>query len=169
MPSVKLPLRELAQVASVKLPLRENVWLLQGFILQENIISLKTNEIVLIENIKSFITTQIELVDRNHIKIKWFGDSVPKIQIWRRRIDEDYGTTPYLEVDWKTAECIIPIDVNGYVFKVKGVLDTGEGQEYQIGGSQDYEVNMNLLLPINQKNYYFDIGVSSVYRFEVNV
>lgn len=169
MPTIRLPIRETAQVASIKLPLHETVWLLNGFVLTENIVSWKKEEIVLIENIRSFITTKVELIDKNHIKISWFGDSVPKVQIFRKLIDEEYGTTPYIELPWETKEYIMPIDNNGYNFKVVGSQNTGLGQEYQIGDGQTYDVNMNLQLPINVKNYYFDIDLYSEYRFEVNL
>jgi hypothetical protein len=169
MASIKLPLHESVRVISVKLPLHETIWLLNGFILKENIIQIHTKEIVLLENIKSFITTQVELVDKNHIKLKWFGDSVPKVQVFRRLIDEEYGTKPYVELPWSPNEYIMPIDANSYVIKVVGIQNTGSGQEYQIGNNQDYDVDMSLQLPINEKHYYFDIDFTSVYRIEVNI
>jgi len=167
--SVKLPLHETAIVVSIKLRLHETVSLLNGFIMTENIISWKEKDLVLIENVKSFITTQITLLDKNHILLKWFGSSVPIVQIYRRMVDEEYGTTPFKELPWSPSEYVMEMDNNGYVIKVIGSNKTGEGQEFQIGESQDYEMNMDLVLPINEKRHYFDIAINTEYKIEVNI
>jgi hypothetical protein len=109
------------------------------------------------------------MIDKNHVKIKWFGDSTPKIQIFKRLVDEEYGEKPFVELPWSTSEYIMTIDSNSYVFKVVGSQNTGVGQEYQIGNAQDFEVNMNLQLPLNVKNYYFDLAFTTEYRIEVNL
>jgi hypothetical protein len=168
-PSKKLPIRETAQVVSIKLPFTEQVWILEGFVIDENIVSWKSNEIILLETIKSFITTQLELIDKNHVKIKWFGEPVPKIQLFRRRIDEDFPISPFAEVLWSPTEYIMVLDGNGYVIKVLGSQSTGESPQVQIGDNMDYDVEMDVSLPLNQKNYYFDLELYSVYRFEVNL
>jgi hypothetical protein len=168
-PSIKLPISEMVRAVGAKMPIHETAWVLEGFVMAENIVSWKSNEIILLENIRSFITVLFELVDKNHVKIKWFGQPVPKVQIFRRRIDEDFGTTPFIELPWNPSEYVMQLDTNGYVIKIVGSQNTGESQQFQVGEDEDYDIAMNVSLPVNQKNYYYDLNLTSEYRFEVNL
>ena len=167
--SIKLPLRETARVVSIKLKLFETVSLLSGFVMSENVVSWHEEDIILIENVKSFITSTVGMVNKNHISIAWFGNPVPKVEIYRRNVDEEYDTIPYVSLPWNPSEYIMEMDNNSYVIKVVGANQTGEGQEFQIGNNQDYIVNEDLLLPINEKRYYLDIAITTEYRIEVNI
>jgi hypothetical protein len=167
--SIKLPLREKPQVTSIKLPLKENVWLLIGFVLSERIIELKTKETTILENVKSRILFDISIVDKNHLKITWEGESVPKLLIYKKRVEEEWSKEPEVELDWDLHSYILEIDSNSYDFKVLGKNDSGESGVISIGNYQNYNMDFSIDLPINQKIYYFDLSLTSEFRFEVNL
>lgn len=167
--SIRLPLKETAKVTSVKLPLKETVWIINGFIISERIIEWKKIETILIETIKSRILVDVELIDKNHIKLTWYGDAVPKIQIYKKRTEEEWGTTPIAELKWSLGTYIAEIDTNSYDFKIIGIEDTGEADTVSIGSHQEYDIDVKFELPINEKKMYFDIEIKTEYRFEVNI
>lgn len=167
--STKLPLREKASVTSVKFPLFETAWVIEGFIIRENIIEWKITSFNLIENIKSRINIDLELVDNNHVKIKWFGESVPKILIYKKLDGEEFMSTPIATLNWSPQEYIVDVDSNGYGFKLVGIYNSGESDELSVGSSQRVNIDMDSPLPLNEKYYYFNIEVFSEYRIEVNV
>jgi hypothetical protein len=169
MASIKLPLRETARVASVKLPLKETALVLQGFIMKENIISWKEQTITLMENIKSRILLQAQLLDKNHVLLKWFGEKVPKVQIFSKFDGDEYLTKPAAIVNWSPQEYTMLVGSNGYDIKVIGLNGTGESNEISLGESKEYDVDCSVELPINEKNYFFDIFYVSEYRIEVDL
>lgn len=169
MPSVKFPLRQTAKVTSVKFPLKQTALIINGFILQENIVEWKRKTITLIENIKSRLLLTAELVDRNHVLLKWFGEAVPKVQIIKKLDTEEYPPIPYATVNWSPQEYNMLIDSNSYNFKVIGQNATGESNEIYIGQDKQYDINCSAEIPINEKNYFIDIDLPSVYRIEVDL
>jgi len=169
MTTIRLPLKETAQVSSIKLPLKETAWVIDGFIISENIISWKTHNITLLENIKSRIILDAELIDINHVKITWYGDYIPIVQIFKKKHTDDlWDTTPIAEVKWNVGGYIIPVDIDSYDIKVIGAYDTGDCDPIQLGYGQQYPVNIDFSVPVNNKNYYFELNLVSEYRFEVN-
>jgi hypothetical protein len=169
MASIKLPLRETASVASVKLPLKETALVLSGFIMKENIISWKQQTITLMENIKSRILLQANLLDKNHVLLKWFGEKVPKVQIFSKFDGDEYSSKPIAVVNWSPQEYELLVGSNGYDVKVIGQNGTGESNEISIGEDKEYDVSCSVELPINEKNYFFDIFYVSEYRIEVDL
>lgn len=168
MPSIKLPLRETTQVASIKLPLKETVWLLNGFIVEENIIDWKEQHFLLSENIMSRIIIDGEMVDKNHIKFKWYGEEVPKVEVYRRVLGDSYGE-PEATLKWDDGEYIMYFDSNAYEIKLMGTNETGESDKIVIGQPQEYDVNVYFELPVNEKYYYVEVEFTSVYKVEVNL
>jgi hypothetical protein len=168
MSSVKLPLIQKAQVTSIKLPLKQTALVINGFILAENIVTWKTKSITLIENIKSRLLLEAELVDKNHIKLKWFGEKVPNIQIFKRLDIEEYSNVPLIILPWDVKQYEDIIDSNSYDYKVIGVNSTGESNEVLVGEDKEYDINCTLEIPINEKNYFIDLDLISEYRLEVN-
>lgn len=169
MPSVKFPLRQTAKVTSKKLPLKQTALIINGFILQENIIEWKRKTITLIENIKSRLLLTAELIDRNHVLLKWFGEPVPKVQIFKKLDTEEYSPTPYVTVNWSPQEYNMLIDSNSYNFKIVGQNQTGESNEIYIGQDKQYNINCSAEIPINEKNYFINVDLTSEYRIEVDV
>jgi hypothetical protein len=166
--SIKLPLKETAIVASIKLPLKETVWVLNGFTVSENIVDWKESKFLVTENVKSRIIIEAEMIDKNHIKFKWYGDVVPKVLIYKRVIGDDWGE-PEEILDWNDDEYIMDFDSASYEIRILGSNDTGESDRIVFGQHQEYDVDFSFELPINEKYYYFDVNVTSVYRIEVNL
>ena len=169
MASIKLPLKETARVSSVKLPLRETAFVISGFMMRENIVSWKEQVITLMENIKSRILLQASLLDKNHILLKWFGEKVPKVQIYSKFDGDEYNNSPTAIVNWTPQEYTLLIGSNGYDIKVIGQSGTGESNEVSIGEGKEYDIECVAELPINEKNHFLDISVFSVYRIEVSL
>ena len=169
MPSVKLPLKQTAKVSSVKLPLKQTALIINGFILAENIVEWKRRTITLIEIIKSRLLLTAELVDKNHVLLKWFGEAVPKVQIFKKLDTEEYSTRVYDTVSWSPQEYNMLIDSNSYNFKIIGENGTGESNEIYIGESKQYDVSCDAEIPLNEKNYFIDIDLTSEHRIEVDL
>ena len=167
---ILLPLRETTQVWSVKLPLKEQAFVVAGFILFENIITMRQSLLTIMENIRSRIVLETELFDKNHVKLKWFGESVPKVQIYRKEDGEDtYPITPLATVNWQPSEYYMEIDENGYDIQLKGIYNTGESNQISLGENKDYDVEVPINIPLNEKNIFIELNVISEYRIEVNL
>ena len=169
MASIKLPLNQIAKVSSIKLPLKQTALIIDGFILTEHIIEWKHKAITLIETIKSRLLLESELIDKNHILLKWFGEPVPKVQIFKKLDTEDYPQKPYATVSWSPQEYNMLVDSNSHNFKVIGQNQTGESNDIYIGQDKEYDIKCHIEIPINEKNYFIDIDLISEYRVEVDV
>jgi len=167
--SIKFPLRETAQVTSIKFPIRETAFILQGFIIEERVIDWQIASFNILESIKSRIFFDTELIDKNHIKITWYGEPVPKILIYRKAEgEEDYGS-PFVTLPWTPQEYEMLIDGSGYDIKLMGIQDTGESSQISLGENQDNNLKVDVKLPVNEKYYYIDCECTSEYRIEVNL
>lgn len=166
--SVKLPLHETAKVSSIKLPIRETALILNGFVMHENIIEWLKKDITLIESVKSRLLLNAELLDKNHVKLQWFGENVPKVMIFDTLDGEDMPATPFVTVPWTPQEYTMLIDANGHDIMIKGTGDTGESNILSIGENKEYNVACAVELPLNEKNYFIDIDLVSEYRIGVN-
>jgi len=166
--SVKLPIRETAKVSSVKLAMRETALVITGFFMRENIVTLLSREITLIEVLKSRILLTASLVDKNHIMLKWYGEKVPKVLIFDKLDGEDFTTTPKYTVNWTPQEFLMAIDGNGHDYKIQGLSGTGESNVISIGENKEYAVDCTVELPINEKNFFFNIHYMSEYKIGVH-
>jgi hypothetical protein len=166
--SVRLPIRETAKVSSIKFPIREKALVLSGFVFRENIISWQKKETTLIESIKSRILLNATLLDKNHIKLMWHGEKVPKVMLYDVLDGDEFPNTPSATFNWSPQETVWQIDANGHDIKVKGTGDTGESNVISIGENREYEVECTVDLPINEKNFFIPIDFTSEFRIEVN-
>lgn len=167
--SVKLPLKVTPKVVSVMMPIRETVWVVDGFIISERIVGWKKQDLTILENIKSRILTEIELLNRNQVKIKWYGESVPQVMIFTRRIGDDWGNTPIATIPWDVGEYVMDVDLNEYEVRILGIQNTGEADSVVFGANQEYDINFDFVLPVNEKYYFLEIDVTSTYEIEVSL
>lgn len=165
--SVKLPMKEISNAGMVKLPVREVCWVLHGLVLEENIITSIKTPLILIEDIRSRILTETEMVNGTDVRIKWFGDSVPKVEIYKKMLtDEEYDLVSTHE--WSEENAVITIGNGDHNIWLKGNNSTGESAVIALGETTYKEVDVTVEIPLNEKIYDFSVENISTYRIEVN-
>ena len=50
----------------------EKAWVFQGVVFEENVVSLMKTQVLLLEEVKGRILVDLILIDKNHIKLKWY-------------------------------------------------------------------------------------------------
>lgn len=165
--STKLQISQTAVMTQVKLLIVETAWDFKGLILEENIVAKMNRQITILEEVRARILTNTELVDKNHIKIKWYGDSVPQLDVMKKVfVDENY--TKEGTYNWDKGEAIILIDDNEYNVQLVGVNGTGESGVIDLGESSGIDVFSSVNIALNEKIYDVEVSYTSEYKIEVN-
>lgn len=163
----KLPITEFAHTTVIKIPTNEVAWILQGLIIEENVVSVMKKPLVLLEDIRSRILIDAQLINKNNIKISWYGDKVPQLEIYKKIfVDEEW--TKVGVYDWNKGSTVIELDNNEYELKVLGTNSTGESAINTIGESMFVNVDTLVNVSLNEKVYSFDVDFNSIFRIEVN-
>lgn len=153
-----------------RIPIRESTTVIVGIIITENIMSNMSKELIIHEHIRSRILYDVEVLDRSHIKVKWYGESVPYVCIFKKNVvDLAYPVNPIATVRWGVNEYVVEVDDTSCNIKLLGLNNTGESSEYNVGESNMIDMFMNTLLPLNEKSYFIDVSLVSKYEFEVDL
>lgn len=165
----KLPLKEVTSLTRVKIPVKEYSWDLKGIILEENIVEAMHKSLTLIEEVRSRILVDVDMLDRNNLRLKWYGDEVPKVEIYKKvEIDEEF-TDLVATLDWDEGQCDINIDNNSYDIQVLGVNGTGESSIINVAEPLYYAVKTDIDIAMNEKVYDVDIDLVATYRIDIDL
>ena len=165
--STKLPLNETASLTSARLPIRETAWNFKGIIIEENVVGMMSKPLTLIEEVRSRILADVELLNRNTVKVKWFGDEVPEVEVTKKiAVDEEYESVGIYK--WSDGEAVFEIDNNEYHIKLIGVRGTGESSAIEIGEATNIDIETQLNILLNEKTYNIRIDNPSQYKIYVN-
>lgn len=165
--NIRLPITENAKTTLIKFPITEQSWDFVGIIIEENIVDLMEKTLVLIEDIKQRIMVEVEMLNRNQIKIKWFGDSVPKIEILKKNaVDEEYQKIS--EHEWSEGYSIIELDNSEYDLLVQGINSTGTSGVINLSETNSTDIETDINVFINEKVYSYDLDFASKYRIDIN-
>lgn len=164
--SIKLPLIETASINSIRIPVTETPWDFKGLIIEENVVGTMNSSLTLIEEIRSRILTEVEILNRNTVKVKWYGDEVPKLELMKKVAgDEDYESVGVYE--WTDGEAVFEISNNEHNIQLIGLNGTGESAIVELGEGEMVDINTQLNILLNEKIY--DINVDYTSQFKINV
>lgn len=159
---VKLPIIEQANVTCIKIPLIEKAWVFNGLLLEETVVGMMQKKLTLIDNVKSRLLMDTEMVGGNKVKLKWYGDEVPRVEVLRKlSFDETYDKVGVY--DWGVGETTITLGTSEYNIMLNGEGDIGESIITTLGEPDYIEVDVYLDMPINEKMYSVEIDYTSKY------
>lgn len=165
--SIKLPLIETASINSIKMPVKETAWHFKGLIIEENVVGKMNSSLTLLEEIRSRILTETEILDRNTVKVKWYGDEVPKLEVMKKIAgDEKYESIGIYE--WSDGEAVFKIDNNEHNIQLIGLNGTGESAVVEIGEGEVVDINTQLNILLNEKIYNINVNCASKYKIYVD-
>ena len=78
---VKVPLKEVADTKVVKVTLKEYTMDFKVLIIDETIVASMRKDITILEDIRSRILFDVELINRNYVKVTWYGETVPTVEV----------------------------------------------------------------------------------------
>ena len=83
-------------------------------------------QVLLLEEVKGRILVDLILVDKNHIKLKWYGSEVETIQVFKKLdIDEKYEADGD-PIPWEVGSTTIAVSDSSYNIILKGPYGSGE-------------------------------------------
>lgn len=165
---VKLPVRETSKGKLVALPVSEIAWVLNGFVIEENIIEHLNKNLVIMEHVRSRILFNAELLDKTHMRVNWYGGEVDFVDVFDKySIEDDYPAVPLATVPWDEGGYTFQLDDASHDIKLECHDGYGESGVLTVGDMEHLEVDVFLELPVNEKIYSIDIDYPSVYRIEV--
>lgn len=165
---LKISVQEIAQqIGALTFPVSEQAWHFKGIILEECIVDTMHSNFIVYEDIRSRILTEIHLIDKNHLSIKWYGQEVNEVMILRKSaLDDKYEVIA--TVPWDTGEYILEVSEDATNAKLEGVGATGESSVISLEDGFTTEIRTNFEVAINTKVHYLESNSDSVFRLKVN-
>lgn len=170
--STKSPLKisvkeEAIAINEVVFSISEEAWDFKGIILEETIVDYKSASFIIYEDVRSRILTDIYMIDKNHVVVKWYGQPVDKVMILKKsQLDDTYDIVD--TVPWEVGEYIVEVSEDATNIKVEGAGQTGESSTIALEDGFNTEVKTDFDIAINLKVHYLDTSRDSVFRLKVN-
>lgn len=165
--SMKIPLKEQASPLGIKVPLKEYAMDFNGLIIEENVVAKMHKDITILEDIRSRIMFDVELVNRNLVRISWYGEEVPSIQVCHKmEVDEEW--TNVGTYGWKDFPVEFTIDNNERQIKLFGGNSTGESGICTIGETMYIQIIPEVGVLVNEKIYNVGVDFKQTFRTDVN-
>lgn len=164
---LKIPLKEEARPLGIKVPLKEFTMDFKGLIIEENVVATMHKDITILEDIRSRIMFDVELVNRNLVRISWYGEEVPNIIVCHKmEVDEEWTTVG--TYGWKDYPVEFTIDNNERQIKLFGGNSTGESGICTIGETMYIHIIPEVGVLVNEKIYNVGIDFKRTFRTNVN-
>ena len=165
--SMKIPLKEQASPLGIKVPLKEYAMDFNGLIIEENVVAKMHKDITILEDIRSRIMFDVELVNRNLVRISWYGEEVPSIQVCHKmEVDTDWTVVGTYE--WNEYPVEFSIDNNERQIKLFGGNSTGESGICTIGETMYIHIIPEVGVLVNEKIYNLGVDFKQTFRTDVN-
>lgn len=164
---IKVPLTEYSQALGVKVPLIEYTMDFKGLIIEETVVGKMRKDITLLEDIRSRILFDVELIDRNHVKVFWYGEAVPTIEV-RHKMEVDEEWTIVGTYSWNDEYAEFNLDNNEHQIMLIGGNNTGESGLGLVGETMYIKIDPTIGILINEKVYNVDINFTKTYKADVN-
>lgn len=153
---------------SNKVHVKEKAWKFKGLIFQETIVTKMTKSLVLKETTKSRILVNVYLIDRNNIRIEWYGGNVPELQVMRKlSVDDKYDVVGD-PIPWDQGYTNVNISDDSYNIYLKSTGDEGESGIINIGDNFYTEIKNALTIALNRKLYYIKVNFESAFKIKVD-
>ena len=165
---LKISVKEEAMsINEVVFSMSEEAWDFKGIILEETIVDYKSASFIVYEDVRSRILTDIYMIDKNHVGVKWYGQPVDNVMILRKsQLDDTYDVID--TVPWDAGEYIVEVSEDATNIKVEGAGQTGESSTIALEDGFNTEVKTDFDIAINLKVHYLDTSRDSVFRLKVN-
>lgn len=158
---------ETMSINEVVFSMSEEAWDFKGIILEETIVDYKSASFIVYEDIRSRILTDIYMIDKNHVGVKWYGQPVDNVMILKKsQLDDAYDVID--TVPWDAGEYIVEVSEDATNIKVEGAGQTGESSTIALEDGFNTEVKTDFDIAINLKVHYLDTSRDSVFRLKVN-
>lgn len=164
---LKVPLKEKAQALGVKVPLVEYTMDFKGLIVEETIVDKMRKDITILEDIRSRIMFDVELIDRNHVAISWYGEAVPTVEV-RHKMEVDEEWTVVGVYSWNTDSVEFSLDNNEHQIMLIGGNNTGESGTGVVGETMYIRIDPTIGVLINEKIYNVNIDFTKSISVDVN-
>lgn len=163
-----ISIKEMAeQVNYLTIPISEVAWDFKGLILEETIVDNMSTSFMLYEDIRARILTNIEMIDKNHILISWYGQQVAQVMIFiKSQLDNEYKLIR--AVPWSQGNSIVEVPEDAINIKLEGLNSTGESSVVILEDGFNTEVKTNIDIALNLKVFYLETDRESVYRLKIN-
>ncbi len=164
---LKIPLKEQTQALGLKVPLIEYTMDFRGLIIEENIVDKMRKDITILEDIRSRILFDVELIDRNHVQVSWYGEAVPTVEV-RHKMEVDEEWTVVGVYSWNTTSVEFSLDNNEHQIMLIGGNNTGESGTGVVGETMYIRIDPIIGVLINEKIYNVDIDFTKSISVDVN-
>lgn len=146
----------------------EKAWVFQGIVFDENVISLMSSQVLLLEEVKGRILVDLMLVDKNHIKLKWYGSEVETIQVYKKLDIDDKYVADGDPISWEKGETIITVSDSSYNIILKGPSGSGESGVINLSDTNSDSVVNKLNIALNEKTYFLTADFKETYKININ-
>lgn len=146
----------------------EKAWVFQGIVFDENVISLMKSQVLLLEEVKGRILADLILIDKNHIKLKWYGSKVDTVQVFKKLdIDEKYEADGE-PIPWEKGEVIVTVSDSSYNIILKGPNGSGESGVIDIAETSSDTVKHDLKIALNEKTHFLTANFKETHKLNIN-
>lgn len=146
----------------------EKAWVFQGIVFDENVIAHMKSQVLLLEEVKGRILVDMVLVDKNHIKLKWYGSKVETVQVFKKLdIDEKYEADGD-PVAWDVGETTITVSDSSYNIILKGPSGSGESGVINLSDTNSDVVKHDLKIALNEKTYFLTVDFKETHKLNIN-
>lgn len=161
------PVKEtIADSQRIVFPVKEYALDFKGLIIEENVVAHMRKDIVILEDVRSRILFNVELLNRNTVKVSWYGEAVPSIEVLHKmEVDEEWTSVGTFQ--WAEATTTFNLDNNEHHVKLVGVNGTGESGICVIGEATYVQALPKVGVLINEKIYNVDIEYAQTYRLDI--
>lgn len=146
----------------------EKAWVFQGIVFDENVVSLMSSQVLLLEEVKGRILVDLMLVDKNHIKLKWYGSPVETVQVFKKLDIDDKYESDGDPIPWDVGETTITISDSSYNVVLKGPNGSGESGVIDILDTGADMVKHDLKIALNEKTYFLTVDFKQTYSLNIN-
>ena len=151
-----------------KIPMTEQAWVFQGIIFDEYVIDKMNKNLTFIEEVKSRILTEVTLVDRNHLRIDWFGNELETVKIYKKLdIDEQYETDDK-EIPWSEGGTTIALGDGSYNILIDTPNKSGISGVINISDTSYNKVKSDLQIALNEKTHYLNVDFKHTFNIKID-
>lgn len=149
------------------LPITETVWVFNGLLVSENLVTNKRSSLLIDERIYSQIIPSFKLVSPTELEVSWSGTRVPRVEIYTKSLEtEEY--TLFNSYSWNRGSATIPLEDHNYYIRLVGARDSGQSEEYLINSALQIGIQPELeMVSDADKIYNVDVDYISEYQIQV--
>lgn len=146
----------------------EQAWVFQGIVFDEYVIAKMNKNVTFVEEVKSRILTEVTLVDRNHLKINWFGNELETVKIYKKLDIDDKYETDDKEIPWRDKEVILTLGDGSYNIYIDTPNKSGISDIINILDTNYNKVKSDLKIALNEKTHYLNVDFKQTFNIKID-